>query len=139
MSRKRINLKARVWDELFQNLKSEWKAMWRERFDDKVIAEGVAVQDYSLLSLGRGTVIVATRKYKAPDFLGILEEQCKLLGIEKSSGYENPSLGGWGKFARNHFGDHSRSRRGRVFAPMEMRFTDNLQKKKGGRGWIHRF
>jgi|GEM_PF-4821046 len=64
-------------DELFRELKSEWRTMWRERFDDKVVAEGVAVEDYSLLSLGRGTVVVATRNYRVPDFREIVEEQRK--------------------------------------------------------------
>ncbi|MCJ7424076.1 hypothetical protein MUP01_07395 [Candidatus Bathyarchaeota archaeon] len=63
-----------VWNELFRELKREWKAVWLERFDDKVVAEGAAVKDYSLLSLGRGTVVVATRKYRVPDFHEIVEE-----------------------------------------------------------------
>jgi hypothetical protein len=131
--------KVRAWDELFRELKGEWRAMWRERFDDKVVAEGVAVQDYSLLSLGRGTVVIATRKYRAPDFFEALENQRKLLGIERTSGYENPSVGGWGKYIKTHFGGQARSRRGRVFEPVMARSADGQQKKKGGRGWVHRF
>lgn len=128
-----------AWDELFRELKSEWKAMWRERFDDKVVAEGVAVQDYSLLSLGRGTVVVATRNYRAPDFREIVEEQRKALGIERTSGYGNPSVGGWGKYVRAHFISRSRPRRGRVFEPVNAGSVESLQKKKGGRGWVHKF
>jgi len=109
-----------AWDELFRELKSEWRAMWHERFDDKVVAEGIAMQDYSLLSLGRGTVVVATRNYRAPDFREIVEEQRKALGIERTSGYENPSVGGWGKYVRAHFISQSRPRRGRVFEPVEL-------------------
>jgi len=130
---------APVWGELFGKLKGEWRAMWRDRFDDRVTAEGVAVQDYSLLSLGRGTVVVATRKYRMPDFQEILEEQRKILGIERSSGYENPSVGGWGRFVRTHFGGQSQSRRRRVFESVKARRAKGLQKKKGGRGWVHRF
>jgi hypothetical protein len=128
-----------AWDELFRKLKSEWRTMWHERFDDKVVAEGVAMQDYSLLSLGRGTVVVATRKCRRPDFREIVEEQRKILGIERTSGYENPSVGGWGKYVRAHFISQSRPRRGRSFEPVSAGSVESLQKKKGGRGWVHRF
>jgi hypothetical protein len=35
--------------------------LWKERFDDKVRAEGVANRDYSSLFVEKGTVIFATR------------------------------------------------------------------------------
>jgi hypothetical protein len=87
------------WDDLFKELKDEWRTMWRERFDDSVAAEGIAVQDYSLLSTERGTIVVATRKYRAPDFLEIVERQRRLLGIDEYAGHANPFVGGWTKFA----------------------------------------
>jgi hypothetical protein len=133
------DLKMQAWDELFKQLKSEWRAMWLERFDDRIAAEGVAVQDYSLLSLGRGTVVVATRSYKAPDFREILEEQRKVLGVARVSGYEHPSVGDWGKYVRSNFGGQSLPRRRRVAEFVIAGSGKSLQKKKGGRCWVHRF
>jgi hypothetical protein len=135
----KMDSKAQVWEELFRSLKSEWRAMWRERFDDKVVAEGVAVQDYSLLSLGRGTVVVATRKYRIPDFFEIVEEQRKLQGVERTAAYGNPSVGGWGKYIATNFPRHSLSRRVRLFEPEKKGGARNFQRKKGGRGWVHKF
>lgn len=96
------------WDELFRGLKKQWEAMWLERYDDRVKAEGVARQDYSLLFVSRGTVVAATRRCKAPDFVEILEQQRKLSGVEPSGGYANPSVGGWGRFIRSTLGTRSR-------------------------------
>jgi hypothetical protein len=33
--------------ELVENLKRQWKVMWRQRIDDRVRAEGIAEKDYS--------------------------------------------------------------------------------------------
>ena len=35
--------------EMIQELKTEWKKLWQERFDDRLRAEGIAVTDYSSL------------------------------------------------------------------------------------------
>jgi hypothetical protein len=128
------------WDELYKELKSEWRTMWRERFDDSVAAEGVAVQDYPLLSTGRGTIVVATRKYRAPDFFEIVERQRRLLGIDADAGHANPSVGGWKKFANTTLKvqPRFRSRRAREIPSVDEK-APMQQKKKGGRGWIHRF
>lgn len=135
----RDDSRMQAWDDLYKRLKCEWSAMWLERFDDRVVAEGVAVQDYSLLSLGRGTVVVATRSYRAPDFREIVEEQRRVLGFERTSGYEHPSVGGWGKFIRSRFGGQSRSRRRRAAEFVKAGSAEGQQRKKGGRGWVHRF
>jgi hypothetical protein len=128
------------WDELYKELKSEWRTMWRERFDDSVAAEGVAVQDYSLLSTGRGTIVVATRKYRAPDFSEIVKRQRKLLGIDADGGCANPFVGGWTKFANRTLKVQPRFRSRRApEIPCADEKAPMQQKKKGGRGWIHRF
>ena len=43
--------------ELVEELKIEWKRLWKERLDDKVRAEGIAKEDYSSLLVEKGTVI----------------------------------------------------------------------------------
>jgi len=109
MSEKETAVLAREkWDELFKGLKMQWETMWLERYDDRVKAEGVARLDYSLLFVSRGTVVVTTRRCKAPDFVEIVEQQRELSGVEPSSGYVNPSVGGWGKFIRSTLSTRSR-------------------------------
>ena len=48
-----------------EELKTQRKRLWQERLEDKVRAEGVAINDYSSLFVERGTVIRATKDYKA--------------------------------------------------------------------------
>jgi hypothetical protein len=111
--------------------------MWCERFDDSVAAEGVAIEDYSMLFLARGTVVVATRRFRAPDFLEILDRHRELMGIQRTDGYVDPSVGGWGKFIRNNYKPPRFGSRNAV-KPAENRTARNTQhRKKGGRGWLH--
>ena len=51
--------------KLVEALKTQWKLMWSERFDDKVVAEGVSANDYDILQVERGLIIHATREFKA--------------------------------------------------------------------------
>lgn len=111
--------------------------MWCERFDDSVAAESVATKDYSMLFLARGTVVVATRKFKAPDFQEILDRHRKLMGIERTDGYVNPSVGGWGKFIRNNYKRSRFDSEGAVKPVETLKRRNMQQKKKGGRGWVH--
>ncbi len=119
--------------EFVDELRGEWKLLWRDRIDDRVRAEGIANEDYSKLFVERGTVIVATRDYKPPDFVEILKQHI-------SSGAEklvppSPAVGGWGKFMRTAL----RKQRGptRRPAPREPDRRKGQQPKKGGRGWLH--
>lgn len=119
--------------QFIDEFKSEWKSMWRNRLDDKVRAEGIADKDYSLLSVDRGTVIIATRKFKLLDFHELLEHH-KLTGGNEAIP-PDPSVGGWGKFIRTALA--AQSQRWRRMAPPEPDKDDNQQLKKGGRGWLH--
>ena len=58
--------------EFVEELKAQWKRLWRERVDDKIRAEGVASCDYSSLFVEKGTIIHATRDYRALNFKEIL-------------------------------------------------------------------
>ena len=86
--------------ELVEELKVEWKKLWRERLDDKVRAEGVAITDYSSLFVDKGTVIHATRDFKALNFKEILEQH-EIVDIER---YVPPDrfVGGWTKFVKSN-------------------------------------
>jgi len=125
------------WEEFVKELKMQWRKMWCERFDDKVKAEGIAIGDYPLLFLECGTIVIATRKYKAPDFLEILERHRELSKVE-TVGYVNPFVGGWGKFIRGALSKQQHLTKRRWPEPLKPKDKETLQKKKGGRGWVHR-
>jgi len=109
-------------------LKREWRVLWRDRFDDRVRAEGIASRDYPGLCVERGLVIVATRAYKPLDFLEILRRHNLVP--------PGSSVGGWGKFVRNVISEQKRfTRRGPVSSKPERK--KRQQRKKGGRGWLH--
>jgi hypothetical protein len=117
--------------ELVEELKVEWKKLWRERLDDKVRAEGVAVTDYSQLFVDKGTIVHATRAYKALDFKEILEQH----EVQDAERYVPPDrfVGGWKKFVKTNIVNKPSHRR--VDQLLEKRVYQ--QPKKGGRGWLH--
>jgi hypothetical protein len=105
--------------------------------DDKVRAEGIAINDYSALFVDKGTVIHATRDFKALNFKEILEKH----HVENTDRYiqPTPSIGGWGKFIKNHITSaktQPNRKRTEIF-----RVEENKQRaktKKSGRGWLHK-
>jgi len=120
--------------QFIDEFKNQWKNMWRNRVDDKVRAEGIADKDYSLLSVDRGTVIIATRKFKLLDFYELLQQHKLLIGDEIIPA--SPLVGGWGKFIRTTLTSQNRTRRGRQ-VPLKPDKHIGQQLKKGGRGWLH--
>jgi hypothetical protein len=114
-----------------EELKRQWKLLWVERIDDKLKAEGIASKDFHLLFVERGTVIMATRDYKQLDFRQLLQQHDL---VHEENLVPSPSVGGWGKFAREVFGKKPGDRRKRSFVAPECL---SGQPKKGGRGWLH--
>ena len=118
-----------------EELLVEWKSLWRERFDDRVRAEGIANKNYPGCFVERGTVIFATRKFRLLNFRDVLE----LNGVVDANRFVplDPRVGGWGKFIRKSIisqKPNSRVSRASCF------FEETKRKqhlKKGGRGWIH--
>jgi hypothetical protein len=125
---------SKVQGEKVEELRVEWKRLWRERFDDKLRAEGIANQDYSLLSVERGTVIFATRSFRLLSFKGILEEH----GVGDLFRFVSPSPGegGWRKFINGTAGVKRSGRRRAARCYVEEKKKPQ-QLKKGGRGWLH--
>jgi hypothetical protein len=119
---------------LIDDVKAAWKILWRSRIDDKVRAEGIVNQDYSLLFVERGTVIVATRDFKPMTLKEILLSH-KILNVERIVS-PHPSVGGWGKFARTVLNKQKRVRKREKPLPPR-NHKKKLQLKKGGRGWLH--
>jgi len=124
--------------QFVEELKKQWKTLWQERIEDKVRAEGISDKDYSKLFVERGTVIMATRKFKAPDFYEILQQHLSADSNDISNVLPpNPIVGGWGKFVRNVLSKQQPLARRRRSAPTEPVGKENQQLKKGGRGWLH--
>ena len=125
----------REWRAFVDELKQRWKALWQERIDDKLRAEGIAREDYKLLFVEQGTVIVATRDYAPPRFGQIVERHAE----DKQTSVDavpSPMVGGWGKFARDVIGKQRRfTKQGRPVpsAPVKKR----QQLKKRGKGWLN--
>ncbi len=122
--------------ELVEDLKVQWKSLWSERVDDHVRAEGIASSNYSMLFVEKGTVIHATRNFKALSFRDILEQN-QVLNSERYV-LPSPAVGGWGKFVKTQITGVSCKRRRldrEEYVP-EVKGHGHL--KKGGRGWLHK-
>jgi hypothetical protein len=130
--------KAQAQKKLVEELKVQWKLLWSQRFDDKKLAEGVSVNDYSILHVERGTIIHATRNFKALSFKEILEQHL----VENPDRYIPPatSVGGWNKFIQKEITSQSRQKRGgrtAAYISEKPGKSASQQPKKGGRGWLH--
>lgn len=121
--------------EFVEELKTQWKTLWRERVDDKVRAESIAEKDYSALFVERGTVIFATRKFRMPSFKEILQLH-GVADVDRVVG-PHPSVGGWGKFIRTVIANQQRSRLRKRTSQYFEAEKKKQQLKKGGRGWLH--
>lgn len=121
--------------EFVENLKKEWKTLWRERIDDKIRAEGIANRDYSMLFVERGTVIFATKKFRLLNFNEILQLH-GIIDVDRVVS-PHPSFGGWGRFIRTVIAPHQRLERGKRAPRNSKNEKQKPQLKKGGQGWLH--
>ena len=118
-----------------EELKVEWKRLWSERVDDKVRAEGIAIDNYSSLFVDKGTVIHATRDFKALNFKDILEQH-EVSNVERYIP-PSPHIGGWNKFVKDNIATQQRKKRKSSEFFVEEK-TEKQQLKKNGRGWLHK-
>jgi hypothetical protein len=116
--------------ELVDELKVEWKKLWQERVDDKVRAEGIAINDYNSLFIDKGTIIHATRDFKALNFKDILEEH-KVLNAERYIP-PNPHVGGWTKFVKENIANQQKRNK----VELEIK-KERSQQKQRNRGWLN--
>jgi hypothetical protein len=119
-----------------EEVKTQWKLMWKERIDDDVRAEGIAPKDYDRLFVERGTVVLATRNFKLLTLRDILELH-KILDAERFVP-PDPSVGGWGKFVRSQLPSADSDRRRKRAESFVREMKKPQQLKKGGRGWLHK-
>ncbi len=113
-------------------LKIEWADLWKSKFDDEIIAEGISLRDYSLLDVDKGEIIHASRDYKPLKFREILE---KNLGGEAAERVDvDPHVGGWKRFARENLPKREKkTARGAPKIPFDL----SQQQRKGGSGWLN--
>lgn len=114
----------------------EWKRLWNERLNDKVRAEGVAVDNYDSLFIDKGTIIHATRDFKVLNFKDILKQH----EVENPDRYINPdpTVGGWNKFVKDNITKQQPRRRRVIEEELQIKSQkDKAQLKKSGRGWLH--
>jgi hypothetical protein len=120
--------------EFVDDLRDEWKLMWKDRVDDKVRAEAIADRTYERLFVDRGLILFATRDYKPPDFQDILERHLNPEEVERV----DPNHG-IGKFIREHITAQNKSksrRRQQVTTNLE-KMKSHQQLKHRGKGWLH--
>lgn len=120
--------------QLITELKTQWKLMWSERFDDRVRAEGVSVNDYAILDVEKGTIIHATKDFKILTLKQILEKH----KIEKPHLYIQPdvNVGGWNKFIKTEITSKTKKgSRAAAYNAEKCPPKKNQQSKK--RGWLH--
>ncbi len=126
------------WKGFVDELKQQWRLLWRQRIDDKVRAEGISSKDFDLLFVDRGTVIVATRCYKQLDFKEILEEYEAPYDVKVKQETPLPSVGGWRKFGRQMAASNRRRKQRSGSWPLDDGGKRKRQQlKNGGRGWLH--
>jgi hypothetical protein len=122
---------------LVDTLKVEWNNLWRERLDDKVRAEGIALSDYPNMFVDKGTIIHATRDFKALNFKEILEQH-EILNADR---YIPPDrlVGGWTKFIKDNIAKKTSVTDYLPTKTVESKKNQRKtgQPKKGGRGWLH--
>lgn len=119
-------------NNFMKKLKEQWVSLWSERFNDKIRAEDVAIRDYPLLFLDRGSVIFANRDAKIPSFFDIVDFWASMGFIYAP----HPEVGGWGRFIRTEI-RKLRSKKMATFKCEAKRESEKRQLKKGGRGWLH--
>ena len=122
--------------EMVEELRVQWKKLWRDRVDDKVRAEGIATAEYCDLFIEQGTIIHATRNFKALNFKEILEQH----QVENAERYipPDPQVGGWTKFIKANVTNQRPRRQSRADLYRDENKYEKQQPKKGGRGWLHK-
>lgn len=122
--------RAKAQKELVETLKVQWKLLWSERFNDKLRAEGISISDYEILNVERGTIIHATRDYRALNFKEILDQH----RVEQPERFIQPNVnvGGWNKFVKTKINTHKSQT-----LPDIAKKIRPQQPKKSGRGWLH--
>jgi len=104
-------------------VKNQWKTLWREKFEDRLLAESVAIKDYPLVFVDKGTVVSTSKGRCIEGAEEVIRRHEVDLG-ERFLLPPNPSEGGYGAFIREIIMKQPRWRR---------RKTDDNTASKPGR------
>ena len=115
-----------------RQLKIEWAEMWRSKLDDRMMAETMSKHDFKWLFVDQGQILYASRDFKALSFGEIMEKHMGPDVLDKIS--PDPSIGGWKRFAKEKLQSKTLSKRERI----EIKKDPLQQKRKNGRGWLHK-
>jgi hypothetical protein len=128
-----VEAKVKAQKQLVEDLKVQWKLLWSERFNDKVLAEGISVGNYEHLSVEKGTVIHATRDFKPLNFKEILEKNM----VANPDRFMQPNVddGGWNKFVKKEI--TNKPQKNKPSASHIPEKKEAQRPKKCGRGWLH--
>ena len=128
---------AEAQKKIVEEIKVQWKLLWSERFNDKVKAEGISVNDYEILQVEKGTIIHATRDFKALNFKEILEKNM-INNCDKFNEPDNHE-GGWNKFIKTEITNRKQKKSNQIapFAHDTHKNSGPKRQKKSGRGWLH--
>lgn len=118
--------------KLREELKTEWDELWRTRYDDDVLAEGVSRSGFKRLFVDQGEVISATKDFKPLSFREILERHVGSDAAGKA--YPDPSVGGWHKFVKEHIPISKPVKRRE---PPIIKVDLSQHQRKGGQGWLN--
>ncbi len=132
---KRGGTVAAIEQGLLSEVRRQWEEMWDRRFEDKERAEGIADKDYVMLLVEKGLVIAATRDYRLPTLGQVLT----YWGLEtRGKRYLGSQRPGWGVFIRQTLRQRASTETQRAGPPIVASRRNTLQRKKAGRGWLHR-
>lgn len=129
--------KVQTQKKLVEELKIQWRLLWSQRFEDKVRAEGVSTAEYVDLAVEQGTIIHATKDFKALNFKEILQNHL----VENPERYIAPdvNIGGWKKFIKTDINTNKQPRYdySSAISDKKAKKQSCQHSKKGGRGWLH--
>jgi hypothetical protein len=119
-----------------QEIRREWKDLWDQKVEDKLIAEDIARKSYELLFVDAGTVIRASKNYSPLNLEEIMDRNEKIIGLRLTN--PTPEEGGFRKFAKNVLSKQPRlnQNHARRQEPPEVKVKKGPA-KKSGRGWLH--
>ena len=116
-----------------EDLKTQWKNLWDNRFTDRQRAEDVATKNYPDLFVEEGTVLRAARDFENSAFREIIKKH--KLDLRKPL-QVNSINGGYGFFIKHVVKEQSpKIVKGSKNQPIKQRKKQQLKKK--GRGWLH--
>jgi hypothetical protein len=131
-----MNIRKENVKKFTEELRKEWKTMWRSKIDDKIKAESIADKTYEGLFMDRGTIIFASKDCNPPNFKEILKKHLSSYWVERYN--PHPAMGGIHKFIRQTKMQNSKTTKRKKETCLALKKMKNGgQLKKKGKGWLN--